>query len=155
MEKKLLPNLIIFVVLIIIGLIGWLVITNLIAPPQVEKNLSVQNVLQPATINPELATESLDLMSNRRSLDEDFVRDFPVFIENENVDDRRPDVLQLAIANPKTPLDTQFGTLQQLLASRSGTLETVSEGGASTNYSAVAAGEAFTDTTTEGSYNEN
>jgi hypothetical protein len=135
MEKRLLSNLIIFVVLIICGLIGWLVITNLVIAPAGQKSADVQKVLKPATINTELAVESLQLMENRQDLSAETLTDFPIFIEDSTVQNRQPDVMQIAIAARIVPLDSEYNNIQMMLASASATVN------AATDYSAVAAGE--------------
>lgn len=120
MDRRLLKNLLVFVVLIIFGLAGYLIVVNLLLPPDTPASTEVTKVLQ-GTVNPNLALRSLELMRSRQ---ETFTAsnsgEFDIYLENiiAGSNDKQ-ELLHLMYLEPTIPLDGDFPKVQAHVASLS------------------------------------
>lgn len=120
MDRHLLKNLIVFVVLIIFGLAGYLIVVNLLLPPDTPASTEVTKVLQ-GTVNPSLALRSLELMRNRQdTLTASDSGQFDIYLENLTISTNdKQELLHLMYLEPIVPLDRAFPQVQAYAASLS------------------------------------
>lgn len=120
MDRHLLKNLLVFVVLIVFGLVGYLIVVNLLIPPETPASTEVTKVLQ-GTVNPNLPLHSLELMRARK---ETFTAsssgEFDIYLENiiASSNDKQ-ELLHLMYLEPTIPLDSNFPKVQAHAASLS------------------------------------
>lgn len=116
MDRHLLNKLIIFAVLIIFGLVGYLVVVNLLIPPEVPVSANVARVLQ-GNVDPQLNTQALALMRSRSDYQQASLAAFEIYLEDiMNTANDNTQVLHLLFLDPVTPLDKDYPRVLEHLA---------------------------------------
>lgn len=116
MDKNLLHKLITFTIIIVVGLVGWQVIVNLLAPPAAPANTRVTQVMR-GTVDPLLNQDSLTLMVQRQDFTEAELAQFEIYLEDSvAAANSREDMLYLQYLEPSRPLDLYFPRLREIMA---------------------------------------
>jgi hypothetical protein len=122
MNRQLVKNLTILVTVVLFGLIAWVVITNVLVPPETQVDANIATLTR-VRVTPDLEIDSLELMKVRRSLTAGELADFQIYLDDVYADKSDESVLMMKIMEPTRPLD--FGYTQLY----GGTVEASGEGG--------------------------
>jgi hypothetical protein len=109
MNKNLIKKLTILVLVVVLGLVAWVVITNVLVPPETQVDANI-TALTRTRVTPELEVGSLELMRVRRSLTAEELRDFKIYLDDVYADKSDESVLMIKVMEPTRPLD--FGYTQ-------------------------------------------
>ena len=105
-DKKLLTQLTYFAVMVIVGLLIWLLVTNVLMPPQATINRDL-TALTRVTVNPDLETDSLKLMEEGRVFAPGELEAFTIYLDDSEENKNTPDLVIRRMA-PIEPLDLGY-----------------------------------------------
>lgn len=106
-EKSLVSKLIAFASLVIVGMVIWVLVTTVLAPPAKVANTDYNDLLR-LPIDPELEVGSVALMEGRRSIDASELEEFDIYIGDEEDSNNNKGEMIVRRLNPRVPYDLNY-----------------------------------------------
>jgi hypothetical protein len=106
-EKSLVSKLIAFASLVIVGMVIWVLVTTVLAPPAKVANTDYNDLLR-LPIDPELEVGSVALMEGRRSIDASELEEFDIYVGDEEDSNNNKGEMIVRRLNPRVPYDLNY-----------------------------------------------